>query len=330
MLLSVCIPTFNRAALLKACLEQAVPQVLGNSDVEIVVSDNASTDHTQEVVKAYEAIPNFRYNKNPENLGMDGNTRRLIEISRGEYIALMSDDDVPLDGYVEILLGRIQAEKPSIIYSNYHSFDQDSTIPTETFFPDEDVYFGSAGEAVLYCGLSHFSAVTFRRDAMEAARKDLQNLEKMKLSRGYVFHSSVIGAASRGSGPRLFLGRRLVGVRSPPGELDYNLLSNICIDFVRHIDFWRNAGGISDEDYRRKVDQVAANLPRAILSHRFQYRQSMPASLIRDLVRYYGSYPKFYFLALPLALTPYPILYPVFYLAREIKRWRRKRLFLQN
>lgn len=70
-LVSICIPTYNRAPYLKKCLDSLVCQPeFQQGLVEIVVSDNASTDDTEKVVGAYRtAYPNFHYYKNETNIG---------------------------------------------------------------------------------------------------------------------------------------------------------------------------------------------------------------------------------------------------------------------
>lgn len=90
--LSICIATFNRAAFIGATLDRIVSQI--TSDCEIVVSDNASTDGTEEVVAGYaRRCDRFRYFRQDTNKGLDRNFDRAVELARGEYCWLMSDDD---------------------------------------------------------------------------------------------------------------------------------------------------------------------------------------------------------------------------------------------
>lgn len=76
-LLSICIPTYNRAQLLKETLESVLVQVdRTNIDkVEIIIADNASTDETDAVMAEIKknAKPAIKYLKNEKNVGLDGN-----------------------------------------------------------------------------------------------------------------------------------------------------------------------------------------------------------------------------------------------------------------
>ena len=69
ILLSICIPTYNREKCLQQCLDSIVNQKAFNANIEIVISDNASSDNTDELVKKYqEKYTNISYKKNKENL----------------------------------------------------------------------------------------------------------------------------------------------------------------------------------------------------------------------------------------------------------------------
>lgn len=91
-LFSIAIPTYNRATgYLKQALESAVAQ--GYSDLEILVSDNCSTDATESVVRGF-ADPRIRYVKHPVNLGPASNFKYCIEAARGNYWLMLHDDDL--------------------------------------------------------------------------------------------------------------------------------------------------------------------------------------------------------------------------------------------
>jgi glycosyltransferase involved in cell wall biosynthesis len=95
---SVCVATYNRAALLRRCLDSLLAQTV--SGFELVVVDNASSDETAETVRAC-ADPRLRYVRNPENLGSRGNWNRCLEVSGGEYVAICHDDDTYAPAFVE-------------------------------------------------------------------------------------------------------------------------------------------------------------------------------------------------------------------------------------
>lgn len=91
-LVSICIPTYNRESYLKKCLDSLVyqPEFL-KGDVEIVISDNCSTDHTRELVQRYkEKYSNIQYHRNKRNIG-DKNFPRCLMKGKGILRKLSND-----------------------------------------------------------------------------------------------------------------------------------------------------------------------------------------------------------------------------------------------
>ncbi|HEY6008951.1 MAG TPA: glycosyltransferase family 2 protein, partial [Geobacteraceae bacterium] len=100
--LSICIPTYNRAGLLRETLESIVGQA--RDGLEIVVCDNASTDATPQLVEAFrERFPAIHYFRWPENMGFDRNILKTVEEAHGDYCWLMGDDDHLEKGALERL-----------------------------------------------------------------------------------------------------------------------------------------------------------------------------------------------------------------------------------
>lgn len=96
-LLSVCIPTYNGAKYIEKNISTIIEQIqeYNLNNVEIVVSDNCSTDKIPQIMQNYvEKYPDIvRYSRNSENLGYDGNVVKCCEIAHGKFIHLFGDDD---------------------------------------------------------------------------------------------------------------------------------------------------------------------------------------------------------------------------------------------
>ena len=93
-LLTIGLPTFNRLKYLRKSLA-AVCEAVGNDRrVEIIVSDNDSTDRTEEFVRAVQYhYSNVIYRKNAENIGANRNFLKLYREARGKYVVSIGDDD---------------------------------------------------------------------------------------------------------------------------------------------------------------------------------------------------------------------------------------------
>ena len=89
---SIMIPTFNQEKFIAKAIESALMQDYPN--LEIIVSDDCSTDSTPRVVKGYLADNRLRYYKNEKNLGRIGNYRKtLYERVTGEWTLNLDGDD---------------------------------------------------------------------------------------------------------------------------------------------------------------------------------------------------------------------------------------------
>lgn len=93
-LLSICIPTYNRASDLEKCLDSIYDQIGDNDLIEVRVSDNASTDHTPAVAGAFASrFNNFHYSRNETNIGADPNILHVLGLGKGHFVKLQGDDD---------------------------------------------------------------------------------------------------------------------------------------------------------------------------------------------------------------------------------------------
>jgi len=93
VLISILIPTFNRSQLLLQAIESCFKQTYKN--IQVIVSDNASTDDTYDVVVKYmELHPGqIKYSKNDTNLGPIKNWKNAYQQAEGVYVTVLSDDD---------------------------------------------------------------------------------------------------------------------------------------------------------------------------------------------------------------------------------------------
>lgn len=87
---TIAIPTFNRASWLKDCLVAALSQTYQH--FEVLVSDNASTDETPDVLRQF-GDPRLRIVRQKSNIGLLPNWNACLAEARGEYIVYCSDDD---------------------------------------------------------------------------------------------------------------------------------------------------------------------------------------------------------------------------------------------
>lgn len=125
-LLSICIPTYNRAEYLKKSLEAIVAQEEFRAGiVEIIVSDNASDDGTESLMNHYaESYSNIYYYKNEKNI-LDANFPKVLSEGHGVYRRLCNDTLCFAEGslkYICKLIRDNEEKRPFISWAN-------STVP---------------------------------------------------------------------------------------------------------------------------------------------------------------------------------------------------------
>ncbi len=98
-LVTVGIPTYNRVALLERAVRSALAQ--HGVELEVIVSDNASTDETAKLCDELAASDaRLRVVRHETNIGAEANFRTVLEAARGELFMWLADDDWIDPGYV--------------------------------------------------------------------------------------------------------------------------------------------------------------------------------------------------------------------------------------
>jgi glycosyltransferase involved in cell wall biosynthesis len=111
---SIGLPVYNS----EPRIEQALDSVLGQDfqDFELVIADNASTDRTQAICRAYAARDKrIRYFCNETNIGVNPNHDRVFHLSQGTYFTWFADDVEYLPGMLSRCVQAMDAAPPSVV-----------------------------------------------------------------------------------------------------------------------------------------------------------------------------------------------------------------------
>ncbi|MES2561786.1 MAG: glycosyltransferase family 2 protein [Pseudomonadota bacterium] len=128
--LSICIPTFNREKCLGELLDSIVAQRV--PEIEVIVSDDASSDHTADVVATYAAkLANLKYVRQETNIGLDLNFLVVVEHATSDYVWFMGDDDRLEKGAVQNVLAALAAW-PGIVGMTIGVIDYDHEFRAPT------------------------------------------------------------------------------------------------------------------------------------------------------------------------------------------------------
>ena len=98
MILSICIPNYNRLNCLDNCLNSILiaSKNVKDFDFEVCISDNNSITNPIEIIEKYKKYYKIIYNQNDENLGFALNAIKTVSVSTGKYAWLIGNDDLIL------------------------------------------------------------------------------------------------------------------------------------------------------------------------------------------------------------------------------------------
>lgn len=120
--LTIAIPIYNGERTIKNMLDILMPQC--NEKIEVLVSDNCSTDSTPNIIKEYQnKWGNISYWCNETNLKTDRNCIKCLQKAKGKYTWLMSDDDIIMENAVDKILKFIEnGDDMGLIYVTTRDF----------------------------------------------------------------------------------------------------------------------------------------------------------------------------------------------------------------
>ena len=125
-LLSICIPTYNGAGRIIKTLRCAIKAIDNREDIEILVSDNASTDDTYERLKEYaNSYSYIKVYRNEQNLGFNCNMIKLIdEYASGRYCWVIGNDDFLDSDSIRILVPLLAKSEADYVSVNFRTLKE--------------------------------------------------------------------------------------------------------------------------------------------------------------------------------------------------------------
>ena len=221
-LVSVVIPTFNRARELARAIESVLAQEYAS--LEIIVVDDGSTDNTRAVASRY--APRVRYIWQP-NSGVSAARNAGLRAARGEFIALLDSDDEWQPWKLAVQISVLQADASlGMVWSDmsavddagrlvaerylrrYYGLENDHAIesafpppiPLRQLWPDApgqfastDVYTGDIFSRLILGNCVHTSTVVLRRDRLQSVGGFDESLGRSGEDYEFHFHTCFFG-----------------------------------------------------------------------------------------------------------------------------------------
>jgi glycosyltransferase involved in cell wall biosynthesis len=248
-LLTICIPTYNRAAALKRLLEPLHEQLGAATDVVVQVSDNASPDETAGVLAEMSGrMPTLRVHRQETNIGPHRNMRWLIaNAADAEYLWLIGDDDEPQPGAVAHILELLRTHGPVWLHLPHRFVHPDGRIKVESRRPAAPEVYADPGR--MWVAQTHWltflSASIVRTDALRRAEATSAS-ENMYFPMIWFFEASA-------DGPCVVADRLLVS-----GSTDISWGDKMVETMTRHfIGLYDEVVGrfVTAEEFGRSLDE---------------------------------------------------------------------------
>lgn len=135
---SIGLPVWNGEDFIGQALDSLLTQSF--SDFELIIADNASTDGTEAICRSYAAAdPRIRYYRNAQNIGLQANTQKVLDLATAPYFMWACHDDLWDSSYVAKLVQELDGSDSLVLAgSNAASIDENGTL--RNFYDNCAVY----------------------------------------------------------------------------------------------------------------------------------------------------------------------------------------------
>lgn len=301
-LLTIAIPTWNRASYLALTLEQLKLQMaeVALGAVEILVSDNASPDDTQSVVVSaiHSGLP-VRYIRNEKNIGSDANIAQCFNLSQGKYVLILGDDDLLVDGALPLLLSRLDQRNYGVVTLRPYGFDTNfrSEYPGgrghERDFQNAKEFLASIGPLMTLISVCIVN------------KNLLPNVDATKFCGGNLVQVHLVLLAALAAKENLFLERYLVACkRNNSGGYDFSAI--FVTSFGAVLDGYKGRGLTQDAVAAIEKKFLIGYYPYYLLRQRLNRTGDLQATALRFNERFGGRLLFEYWVA-PILYLPRPL-----------------------
>jgi glycosyltransferase involved in cell wall biosynthesis len=286
MKFSVCIPTHNSEGHLERTLRSVLLQ--DGVDVEVIVSDNASTDRSAEIVRAT-TDPRVKLRVNATNIGFAANLDRAASMATGDVMLILPPTDLMWPGalriYQEVFTAIEGSPRTAIVTSSAEQIDPEDRV-TAPMLPDPNLWrLRDRTESLPFPA----SASVYKVAADELLRRCLRTFRNPFRLLGTAYprtlYESVEGyAAGRFSNPDKWFHWRLLGVASAAYLVDRPLFADRLhpSNQMPH----QNGAGV----LKRVVDEYVSTLelPPALLERAGVKREEIERAFVEHGVARHG------------------------------------------
>ena len=326
-LLTIAIPTYNRAAFLDRCLAAIHLQMDDyTSMVEILVLDNCSEDNTEEVVGNYirKGMP-LQYVRHATNRGADYNIAQCYLLAQTEYAVAFGDDDIFANGAISAIVKVLQKHSDiGLVHVNSLGFHNADLISNERIseiaydvYEESEDFLRKVNHKVTFIS-ANIVNTSFYKD-LDVSDFIGSNLVQLP----FVMRAIIDGKRN------IFINSNLIHVQV--GNTGGYSITRV---------FGKNFNGVSsliiNEGYDQKYFQIIRNailtmcMPHWVYLLKAEEHDFVDSDMKTDLKEVYAYHPFFWIMVYPLIVSKkifLPVLWPIIRIAAKVYRTIHQVLF---
>jgi len=325
--LSLCIPTYNRGRFIGETIDSIIGQA--TDEVEIVVSDNGSSDDTEALIRTYqEKFSRIRYFRWDSNIGADRNFLKVIELATGTYCWFMGSDDRVEPGALQHILSQLDrhpgiagASVNQAIYSPDLSAELKG-VPVAGGRLVSDRVFNDAEECFSYLGLyfGYLPGQIVNRSLWDK----IVNAETLDPYFNAFVHVYVMGRMLKANPNWLYIHRKCVGYRSGNDSFlqEGGVYRRQVIAHASFEKIVRDLFGVGTRTYKEVLSMALTGYMRGDLVNFKANGASagLQFKLLALYSRFYWRFPYYWLKVFPLFFIPNRVVIPLRNLHRSILR----------
>ncbi len=316
-LLTIAIPTYNRAPYLEQSLSHICWQLKKNkSCVEILVSDNNSTDNSSEIVNKYISKGfTIKYIKNRENIGSDKNFLQCFIMANSKYVLILGDDDILLDGSIEKILDILEGGNYGIVHLSSYGFVNNFILERPIRYLKGYIVYNNLKKFIRKVNyFLTFTSVNIINKSLVPPNSDLEEFINTNLIQlGWTF------PALLNSQKNVFVREYLIAAKLYNSG-GYRLCEVFGVNFNK-ISYAFISKGVNREFFEIVNKKLLSRFfPANVIRSRMDIIKTKKEDYYKVLYPLYKGYIYFWIFTLPAIVLPRRIAYSLFFMANVVRK----------
>ena len=264
-LVSILITTYNRTGFFIKAIESALCQTYKN--IEIIITDDSTNDETEKIVNAYKKrFKNIYYERNKHTLGQELNVRKCFDLSKGDYVNFLFDDDLFHPQKIEKMMNFFLSDLSiAMVTSSRQSINSDGELlgnmeGLDSFINSDAVF---AGKDIIKLCLVNVINYIGEPTTVLFNKKYLKEPFGIFLGRQYINNIDMASWFSILSGGKLgFLHEPLSFFRFHDSQITNSFKARFggCLDFLHQIYFGIDNEILNNNDFLSAVNLILSAL----------------------------------------------------------------------